>query len=53
MIIDKTDSVGVGGTTTTGNSVRKCFFDSKNGQVLNDCVPLKSAQMESVTEMSL
>ena len=41
LIIDKTDSVGAGGTTTTESSARKCFFDAKNHQVLNDCVPLK------------
>ena len=35
MIIDKKDSVGAGGTPTTWNSARKCFFDAKNRKVLN------------------
>ena len=33
MIIDRPDSVG-GGTTTTGNTARKCLFEAKNRQVL-------------------
>ena len=41
MIIDRPDSVGAGGTTTTGNIARKCIFDAKNRQVLIDFVPLK------------
>ena len=39
MIIDRPDSVG-GGTTTTGNTVRKSLFEAKNRQVLIECKPL-------------
>ena len=40
MIINRPDSVG-GGTTTTGNTARKCLFEAKNRQVLIECIPLK------------
>ena len=40
MIIDRPDSVA-GGTTTTGNTARRCFCEAKNRQVLIDCVPKK------------
>ena len=40
MIIDRSDSVG-GGTTTTWNTARKCLLEAKNGQVLIECIPLK------------
>ena len=49
MIIDRPDSVG-GGTTTTGNTARKC---SKNHQVLIECIPLKVRSDGDVIEKSL
>lgn len=39
MIIDRLDSVG-GGTTPTGNTVRKCLFEAKIHQFLIECIPL-------------
>ena len=42
MSVDKPDSVGAGGTTTTGNIARRLLLSPLKHQVLVDCIPMST-----------
>ena len=42
MVVDKPDSVGAGGTTTTGKIARNLLFDLVQRMVLVECIPEKT-----------
>ena len=41
VAVDQPDSVGAGGTTTTGNTARTFLFEAEKRQILVDCIPEK------------